>query len=56
MGPRFSEDKIRASMQPYLHTFPAILSHNPKKSCVVEGEGTLPSPSGNPAGKTAAEA
>jgi len=55
MGPRFTEEKIRESMEPYLSTKEAILVANPKKCCVVDGEGTQPSASGSASGKTAVE-
>jgi len=55
LGPRFSEEKIRESMEPYFKTKRSIMSHHPKKCVVVEGEGTQPSPSGNPNGRTSDE-
>merc|ERR1719399_635341 len=49
------EDKVRELVAPYFKTKAAIMAQNGKKCCVVDGEGTFPSDSGNPAGKTADE-
>jgi len=50
-----TEEKVRELVGSYYKTKSAILSHNLKKCCVVDGEGTFPSESGNANGKTAAE-
>lgn len=51
--PEDTEEALREQLAPYYKTKAAILSHNTKKCCVIDGEGTFPSESGSATGKTA---